>query len=44
MRQSIVTVKYAFVDESGTMDDQEIMTVCLIVLDGKFVSRNLQRY
>jgi hypothetical protein len=38
----LVTLKYGFIDESGTMDDQEIMTVGLIILDGQFASRKIQ--
>lgn len=34
---------HAYIDESGTMDDQEIMTVAMVVLDGAQVAQRLHR-
>jgi hypothetical protein len=34
---------FAFIDESGTKDDQLIMTVSMIVLDGQFACKNIQK-
>lgn len=34
--------RHAFIDESGTKDDQVIMTVAMIVLEGQFLSNKIQ--
>ncbi|MBP6744253.1 MAG: DUF3800 domain-containing protein [Candidatus Obscuribacterales bacterium] len=34
---------YGYIDESGTKDDQEVMTVALIVLEGRFTANNIHK-
>ena len=35
--------EYGYVDESGTKDDQEIMTVGLVLFEGQFTARKIQK-
>ena len=36
-------LRYAYIDESGTKDDQEVMTVTLILLEGSFSDQSIHR-
>lgn len=38
-----MATRFGFIDESGTKDDQLVMTVSLIVLDGQFTCRSIQK-
>jgi hypothetical protein len=40
---AILTIHFAYVDESGTKGHQEVMTVALIVVEGRFTANKIQQ-